>query len=670
MTSMARASTRFGFLLLILAIMTGQAAAWSLQDIAADIAGPDYVRSQASSSSVVGSSAAPTVDSALQNTQVNSAFNYLCDTLHTGCGAAAVGNVRNALDSGQSASAAADIGKATLAKGEGSVATDALNKFNSAVAADPNYTPDTTATQPTTAAAGATSAAKDAQSYQQQASDYLGGQSGTTSATTGGSSGSTTGGSSGSGVTAAGSGSSGSQSGGNTPNSCGQGSQTRFEALAACLSDAKSCWACELYENVYVGMRSIVSQSYGYFVGGNAGAIALGTTLLAIALMVKVLPILTGTAGPAETGAKLKLFLMRIAIVFLVFLTTSTANLLSNPSTSDPGTGSDPGIGTGLVDTAGDANHSDITPTDGVNQTNPNIVSDWFVDGPLALGTAVATDLANVATTALSKSGGSSSATSPMADSSVTVTSQSNSLATAHIKAAKSMLLNIHKLGVAGIITGIWIATDGAGHQMGANIITVFAAVAVGIMITWLFFMFTLTFGLRYIDALIRSMMIFSLMPIFLYLWIFDSTREIATRALRSGLALAAVFAVSGVVFTVASYIMGLGFNKAFQLSGGGLDTNALQGALAQVKGGAFNFLSGSSGSATTLNWMSFCYLAGSASLAISCAKLAFDVASQLFQVGQTELGIGNAVAGEVERVAETGKGLAISAVGKPFGLR
>ena len=443
----------------------------------------------------------------------------------------------------------------------------------------------------------------------------------------------------------------------------------------SCLSDDKSCWSCELYESVFFGMRQIVTASYGYFVGTSSdgststtGAMGLAISVLTIAVLVKVLPIAMGSGG-AETGAKLRLFFLRVTIAFGVFLSSAAYQGVQNPTLDGGGgTSSDPGIQLGLQDT----NQGDGPPAGATSggSTTANPASDWFIDGPLALGTQIASDLAGVASKALSSSGGTSggSGTSLMTGASVTNSSSgggSSSLATTHVTAAKSMLLNLHKLGVAGIVVGVWMTIQGASQLFSSNPITAFTAGIVGIMIAWLFFMFTITFGLRYIDALIKSMMIFALMPLFVFLWIFDSTRDIAVKALKAGLALAAVFAVSGVVFSVAVFILGLGFSKAFNSGGSGLDTSSLSSALKQVSAGGFSFLAGNSGSASSFNWLSLCYLVGSASLAIACAQMSFDLAASLFSTGQADLGIGKAVGEEITSVADKGKGAVLGAISR-----
>ncbi|TAL79968.1 MAG: hypothetical protein EPN75_08745 [Beijerinckiaceae bacterium] len=407
-------------------------------------------------------------------------------------------------------------------------------------------------------------------------------------------------------------------------------------------------------------MRQLVDQSYQFFVQSNSSAMALATTILALAVLIRVLPILLGTEDAHRAMAGLRLFFVRIVVIFTVFL------------------------GSTVVSSSG------------------SMISDWFVDGPLAAGTELGTKLAQVVSTVLPVQGGNpmgsdlssgdsggSNATfgtdpgislglvdtdqgdgggsTGAAGSTTTPSSTAVDLGTQHVTAAKAILYQLHELGVAGIVTGLWLAMTAPG-QIGANPVTMVTLIIVGLMMATQFFMFTVTFGLRYVDALIRSMLIFSLMPIFAFLWIFDSTREIAMKAVKTGLSLAAVFMVSGVVYTIAILIMEVGFQKAFNNSSNGatgsISTASLQSVLSQINGGAFSFLNGNSGTSSSLNWLSLFYLMGCGMVAISCAKLAFEIASALFNFERAELGIGREVEGEVVGAAQQMRGAGTAMIG------
>lgn len=445
----------------------------------------------------------------------------------------------------------------------------------------------------------------------------------------------------------------------------------RFKAMAEALAAEDSCWSCKVYEEVYKGLRKLVDGSYGYFVkdagntqnaltceaetgltdgvtgigpqglqdtggggapamsaptafaqpqnckssgggGSSGGMFVLATTILAIAVIFKVAPIALGIADPRQVSGGLRMFLLRVAIVFTVFLSATAVDQLKEGG----------------------------------------FISDFIVDGPLAAGTEIGIELANAANTAMggqmgqinTNGGGGSPA--------------GGSFGSQHVAGAKAMLLKMHQLGVAGIIVGLWVTLEGASNLLSSAFFTMFGLMIAGLGMAATFFMFTVTFGLRYIDALVRSMLIFALTPVFAFLWIFDSTRDIATRAFKSGLGLAAVFAVSGVVFSVAMFIMQLGFKKAFESSGEGISASGLSETLSKIAGGGYNFLQGTAGTVTVINWLGFFYLVGSAAMAMACAKMAFDVAGSLFSIGRTETGIGREVEAEVSGAANSVKGM------------
>lgn len=440
-----------------------------------------------------------------------------------------------------------------------------------------------------------------------------------------------------------------------SPASAQSGHGERFRTIASEIGKAENCWSCKIYEEVFKGLRRLVNASYGYFTNGQAapspldcavsdigltdnvqgvglqdtnggssgtsgsspsgggtsnscaghsasgsagGAIALVTTILAIVLMFKFVPIAIGTSDPRETGASVRMFLVRVAVVYGIFLSATSAAYMEN-----------------------------------------GIISDFFVDGPLAAGSEIGKELANSVAQALN-----------MSSAQLTATSGSN-FAEMHVAATKELLGKIHSLGAAGIVTGVWLMLEGGSQLVSANFLTALAVLIVGFAMLWMFFMFTVSFGLRYIDALVRSMMIFALLPVFAVLWIFDSTRDIAIRAIKGGLALAAVFAVSGVVFMLAVFIMQQGFSKAFSIGGnGGMQTsNLTDAALAAISSGGFSFLQGQAGTATALNWLSCAYLMGCGALAIACARMAFDIAGQIFSLGRAETGVGREMEGRVE---------------------
>jgi hypothetical protein len=381
-----------------------------------------------------------------------------------------------------------------------------------------------------------------------------------------------------------------------------------------------NCWSCQLYSSIFYGLRAMVNTSYGALIGvdaGTMGAPILGITILAITLMVKFIPFLTGSQDSFELITSLRLFLMRVSIVFLVFI-----------------------------------------GADGITTVEANgVVSNFLIDGPLAMGTAVAESLSNTTSTALEKNvqslsgattgslfGTPNPITPAETGGNADMNGGTSGFAAEHVRAAETILMNLHQMGVIGLVTGLWLAIedpDISKVEIGTTVVGMSAA----LFMIWTFFLYTLTFGLKYIDALIRSMLIFSLSPLFFYLWIFDSTRGMAIQALKSGLSLACVWAVSGVVYTVAFYILELGYLNAF--ANQGMDFAGLQQLFCNLDAFGTNSIAsliGVSGQGASINWMTYFYLVGSASVATACASMAFDLAGQIFAFQSADMGIANSV--------------------------
>ena len=394
----------------------------------------------------------------------------------------------------------------------------------------------------------------------------------------------------------------------------------QISSIAQQLMQQSACWSCQLYASVYGGMHQIVDASYQAITSGGVGATAFGITIVAIVLMARFVPFLIGTGDAAETIAGMRMYFLRVSIVFIVFLGTSSYTVM------DSG-----GIG-----------------------------SNFFLDGPLAAGTDVGMMLSTATTGALASAAGAPSGTSLFGSPQMSATSGPcasiaagsglTSFAAEHCVAATSMLYNLHQMGAIGIITGMWMILEDPNVSFLFHLGTSIVVVCAGGFLAWTFFMFTVSFGLRYIDALVRATLIFSLTPIFMFLWIFDSTRSMAAQALKSGFALAGVFAVSGIVFSIAYYILLLGFQNAFQQ---GINFSGLVSIICSSGAGQglATFLTGNAQGAQggSLNWMAYFYLIGSGSMATACASLTFDLAAQIFDFGGAELGIGRAVQADAQ---------------------
>jgi hypothetical protein len=180
--------------------------------------------------------------------------------------------------------------------------------------------------------------------------------------------------------------------------------------------------------------------------------------------------------------------------------------------------------------------------------------------------------------------------------------------------------------------------------------------VIVGFVLAFMFLMFTITFGLRYIDALLKAMVTLSLAPIFLVRWVFDATRHIAHAAIRSVLFMGALFATSGIVFVMAAAVMSWGFQQAFGAS-------SIEPA--SIAGKAIIHLDGAQ-SVANVNWYALALLVGCWGIAIGLAGAAFRAAEELVSFGgadhQGEIGAGRDAAGKVsgavQGVAGSGMGM------------
>jgi hypothetical protein len=402
------------------------------------------------------------------------------------------------------------------------------------------------------------------------------------------------------------------------------GNSDQVSAIANAIMQPSACWSCQLYGSVYSGMHAIVTATYQSLVSGPVGATVFGITIVGIAIMTRMLPFLIGTGDPLETIASMRLFFFRIAVAFLGFLTVGSASTMSDNG----------------------------------------IASNWFVDGPLAAGTALGQTLSTATASALATASGTAgtnlfggtggavpAACNFTPGSVATGGTGMQSFATMHCQAATSMLYNLHRMGTIGIDTAMWLLLEDPSvsfWQPGTSAVIIGA----GLFLAWTFFLFTVSFGLRYIDALIRAMLIFSLTPVFVFLWIFDSTRSMAVQALKSGFALSGVFAISGIVYSIAYYILLLGYQNAFQQQG--LDFQGLMNLVCGANGGAFAQSVGSTGQGGSLNWMAYFYLVGSGSLATACASLTFDLAAQIFDFGNAEMGVGQAVQRDATSTVQT----------------
>lgn len=397
-------------------------------------------------------------------------------------------------------------------------------------------------------------------------------------------------------------------------------------SLASNLLKESSCWSCQLYGSVYKGMHTLVHASYDKFVDQSTGGILLVVTILSCALVMRILPFLTTTRGEYEMIAGLRMFFFRIVAVFSLVLLVPASTALG---------------GGGLV-------------------------SDFVIDGPLAIGTSIGEVLSTSTMRAFptftsSADGGSMTSLFGSAWSLEPTSSNADMLSfqNAHIAGAQTLLFNMHELGSVGIVVSAWLLLDNSSSDNNQSSGVSMATYSAALYMLFVFFKFTFSFGLQYIDALVRSMIIFSLIPVFAVLWIFDCTRPMAVQAVRSSLALAGVFAASGAVYSIAFFIMYYGYKNAFQNQMPGLSNLAgmMCGVNKSVVSSLFVSVAEGSSNVNTVNWMSFFYLVGSATLATACARLPLEVSQEIFAFGGSEMGLARSVSENMGDAVQKGLG-------------
>lgn len=348
------------------------------------------------------------------------------------------------------------------------------------------------------------------------------------------------------------------------------------------------CWSCKTYKSLYDGLHDILVKMYESLVDKTTEIVGFALIILMIVLCFKVLKII---ASPFRENISSEwigvyTFLLRCAVIFPIFLFSSTM--------------------------AGVKDNGSFSP-----------VSDLFISGPLALGSEIGMRLAQASCT-IGKDGSLTALPICQAAGSSTTSSSENltELEKAHQEKAGSILLTFHKIGVTGVTGGIWTATQ-LPSSKGMGIISRFTYMIGGVILAIIYFMLTVTFGFRYIDALIRMMVVGSLVPIFVFLWIFEGTRQIAMKALRQVLFAATAFAVSGIVVVVAAYVIVAGYAEAFP---GSSDVFSPSFWSSQATG--------------TFEWMSYFYIVGCALVVTNLSKAIFSIASELVESnGMTGMG-------------------------------
>lgn len=413
--------------------------------------------------------------------------------------------------------------------------------------------------------------------------------------------------------------------------------------------DQNYCWSCKAYTSLFQNLHNVITTMYKTLVEQNAALITFSAIIVMLVLAIKLGKII---ANPFRQNHMAEwrgiyTYLIRVAIIYPVFLVSAT--------------------------TAGVQDNGRFSP-----------VSDLFISGPLALGSQIGSTLAKVScgidsarlndfpacqvANSQGSTGSSTSATTPGSGTSGGSTGSSTSTTTPgsgtagattagsfsaledqHLALATSILFSFHRIGISGIGAGVWAATQLPATES-MSLISRIGYMLAGITLASTYFMLTLTFGFRYIDALIRMFVIGSMLPIFLFLWIFEGTRGIARAAMRQMLFAGAAFAVAGLVVTMAAYVMILGFEQAF---GAGNGSQAM-----------FNVSFWSSQISGQWDWMKYFYMLGCALIVTNLSKTVFAIAGQLVEVSGLS-GIGEQMEGQ----ADSAKNFAQSKVMRGIGM-
>ena len=248
-----------------------------------------------------------------------------------------------------------------------------------------------------------------------------------------------------------------------------------------------------------------------------------------------------------------------------------------------------------------------------------------------------------------------------------------------------------HDLGVGFVATGGYLIADAgqmisslfggslgqmAGNAMRGNysvgnLIKIAVIGMSGVLLIFAFLGFTFSFGLRYIDALLRAYIAMGLAPIFIILWAFDRTRPMAIAAFKAIMFMCAVFMVSGISYAFAILIMQKGLTSA----GLGSDMSA-QGVMkagAAILGSGGNTGAGGGGGladyigmklggdakAQEIRWDIYFILLATGSLAMGMTTLSFKIAEKFMAFAQSgeRLGMVAAAQGAGRTIDESFEG-------------
>ncbi|WP_262267057.1 MULTISPECIES: hypothetical protein [Microvirga] len=379
-----------------------------------------------------------------------------------------------------------------------------------------------------------------------------------------------------------------------------------------------SCWSCETYSAIFGALMGLAGETFSFFVETRE-IVALAVVVTQIILVIKVFLIISAPAAQDFNSAYGDVFkyIGRVAVIFLLFLTPLTAQAFK----TNTGSGSE----------------------------HPAKV--LFVDGPLLLGTQVGKMLVDETGQITKAKLQDRTCADP-----TTGSGSLSDMAREHLKIACKMLWSFHSMGVAGIASGTWLITEAPRSMNNPSWGALGAVIVAGLVMTVAFLFFTITFGLRYLDALVRAGLTLALLPVFLFFWIFQSTRSIAHAGLRSLLYMGAVFAASGFVFVICNEIMNFGFSKAL---GSSVTADGSQAFLNAMSQGGFNWFVGTGSGGDEANWLSFFYLMGAWGLATKAASIVFQLAEEITQFQGGLTGAGKETEADLKDKASSGMSIA-----------
>ena len=303
------------------------------------------------------------------------------------------------------------------------------------------------------------------------------------------------------------------------------------------LSRPEACWSCLVYERLANGTIGLFEETYNYFIVENKaaflGAIAGIFTLVLIWKLMLIVSFQVGMASNvlAERWSDVFRYIARVMVVTSLFLFAGTTAYVTTSSDKDF---------VGARD---------------------------FVDVPFAAGTSMACSVLTRSNAAMNLD----SESSISCDRNAKPTSWIN----AHVEMAKTILYGFHQIGVKGISFGVYMMSAAVLSTINlaaasaltfsltaflSNVPQLVVTFLAGLVMAMSFIVFTVSFGMRFIDALLRGFVAIALAPIFFFLWVFDKTREMAHSAFRSVLFMGAVFVLSAITYSVAMSIVNWSF--------------------------------------------------------------------------------------------------------------